>query len=216
VLDDNLTKIFGEVTWKYNIDELINKLHSTLNELINRNDLSVKITELSNELLETLEIIEDCTNCKDNAEKCNLYGIHKLINKIENCLAELEKEEQGKNYELNNNELSKIDFELNKKVLCESCKEKKIEKLTDKYGNEEIARFLHECKLNAYHYYKGYIRWIPFDEFKNIEYLVKGGFSEVHKATWIGYGYYYLDVVLKRIYNNSSDDKVVNILKEVK
>ena len=52
MLDNNLTKIFGEITWKYNIDELINKLHNTLNELTNRNDLSVKVTtELLNELL---------------------------------------------------------------------------------------------------------------------------------------------------------------------
>ena len=88
-----------------------------------------------------------------------------------------------------------------------------------------MARFLYyQCKLNAEYYYNDYyIRWIPFDEFKNIEYLAKGGFGEVHKATWI-YGYYddvkmkYKDtkVVLKRIYNNSSDDKIVDILKEVK
>ena len=95
------------------------------------------------------------------------------------------------------------------------------EKLTDKCGNEELAGFLYQCKLNAKHYF--YIRWIPFDEFKNIEYLAKGGFAEVHKATWIN-GYYNCDerkykdieVVLKRIYNNSSDDKIAEILKEVK
>ena len=96
-----------------------------------------------------------------------------------------------------------------------------MEKLTDKCGNEEIARFLYyQCKSK---YYNGdYIRWIPFDEFKNIEYLAKGGFGEVHKATWIGYynslkmKYEDRDVVLKRIYNNSSGDKIVDILKEVK
>ena len=67
-----------------------------------------------------------------------------------------------------------------------------------------------------------YIQRIPFNEFKNIKYLAKGGFGEVHKATW--FGYYYKDrrkykdrdVVLKRIYNNSSDDKIVDILNEVK
>ena len=96
-------------------------------------------------------------------------------------------------------------------------KEKKIEKLTDKCENKEIARFLYQCKLNAMHYYDGYIQWIPFDDFKNIKYLAEGGFGEVHKATWIN-SYYddEWDVVLKRIYNNSSDDKIVDILKEVK
>ena len=72
-------------------------------------------------------------------------------------------------------------------------------------------------------YYDRYIRWISFDEFKNIEYLAKGGFGEVHKATWIN-GYYNIEemkykdikVVLKRIYNNSSDGKIVDILNEVK
>src|SRR5207253_4222944 len=122
--------------------------------------------------------------------------------------------------------LSKIDFELNKKeILCEGCKRKKIEKLTDKYGNEGITRFLYyQHKPKGIYYYDEYIRWIPFDEFKNIKYLAKGGFGEIHKANWINYGYYntnemkyeHKDVVLKRIYNNSSDDKIVDILKEVK
>ena len=190
------------------VDELINKLYN-INELINRNDLSVKTAELSNELLETLKIIENCTSCKDK----KIDG-----NDLDKCLVELEKE-QGKKkediiYRLNN-ELNKIDFELNKKeILCESCKEKKIEKLTDKCGNEEIARFLYQCKLNAKYYNDGYIQWIPFDfdEFENIECLAKGSFGKVYKATWINGGYE--EVVLKRIYN--SNDKIVDILNEVK
>ena len=172
--------VFDFKTWKYKIDELINKLQNTLNKLINENDLSVKITNPSNELLETLKIIENCTSCKDE----KIDG-----NKLDKCLAELEKEEQIKKKEdtINglNDGLNKIDFELNKKVLCEGCKEKKVKKLTDKYGNEEMARLLYyQCKLNAKYYYNEYIQWIPFDEFKNIEYLAKGGFGEVHKTTW--------------------------------
>ena len=196
------------------IGELINKLQNTLNKLINENDLSIKTTKLLlNELLETLKIIENCTSCK--YEKIDGSCLDKF-------LAKLEKEDIiGRLF----NELNKIDFELNKKVLCKGCKGKKIGKLTDKYGNEEIARFLYyQCKLNAKYYDDGYIQWIPFDNFKNIEYLVKGGFSEVHKATRIKGGYYNMremkyegnEVVLKRIYNNSSDDKIVDILKEVK
>ena len=56
-------------------DELINKLCNTLNELINRNNLSVKTTELSNELFETLKMIE-------NMGKFNLDGFYKSANKI--------------------------------------------------------------------------------------------------------------------------------------
>ena len=111
---------------------------------------------------------------------------------------------------------------LNKEVLCEGCKGKEIRKLADICGNEEIAKFLYECRLNAKNH-NNYIQWIPFDEFKNIKYLAKGGFGEVHKTTWINchydiykMKYYGEEVVLKRIYNNSSDDKIVDILKEVK
>ena len=76
-----------------------------------------------------------------------------------------------------------------------------------------MARLLYECKLNSYYIY---IRWIPFNEFGNIEYLAKGGFGEVSKATW--FGNYDDDekereVVLKRLYN--SRDKILDILKEV-
>ena len=78
---------------------------------------------------------------------------------------------------------------------------KKIEKLTDECRNKEIAEFLYESRLNS-----KYIQWIPFDEFENIEYLAKGGFGEVHKATWINscYDYKDRDVVLKRIYNSNN------------
>ena len=219
VLKCNLSEIFGEITWKYKIDELINKSFDSLNVIIGKDYLiTVRTINLSNELLETLRIVENCTNCKDNREKWEEYNLdefHELIDEIEICLANLEEEqeEQGKNhmiYELNG-KLIEIDDELNKIILCESCKGKEIEKLTDKCGNEEIARLLYDCKPNADNYYY-YIRWIPFNEFKDIEYLAKGGFGEVYKATWIDG--YYRNVVLKRMYN--SCNKVSDILKEVK
>ena len=47
-------------------DKSINKSRNASNELINKSTTSlVKITELSNEILETLEIMENCTSCKD-------------------------------------------------------------------------------------------------------------------------------------------------------
>ena len=80
-----------------------------------------------------------------------------------------------------------------------------------------MARLIYQCKLTPYNI----IRWIPFNEFGNIEYLAKGGFGEVSKAKWIDhYIYSYVDdeykervVVLKRIYNSSNN--ILDILKEV-
>src|SRR5205823_4857630 len=116
--------------------------------------------------------------------------------------------------------LFEMNVRLNKEVLCEGCKE--VKKLTDKCGNREIAKFLYECRLSTKHHNDDYIRWIPFDEFKNIEYLAKSGFGEVYKAIWVNHRYYdheerkYKDreVVLERIHD--SNDKIVDILKEVK
>ena len=44
--------------------DAINKLINSLNELINKGDVNARIINLSNELLETLKIIENCTGCK--------------------------------------------------------------------------------------------------------------------------------------------------------
>ena len=187
------------VTLKYKIDGLIDRLHNTLNELIiNRNDLSVETIETIKTTIETLETIEDCANYKDKeVGRSDFYEFHNLINEI------------GKKYYLVEN-LFKMNVILNKEVLCESCKRKEIRKLADKCGNEEIAKFLYECRLNAKHH-NNYILWIPFDEFKNIEYLAKGDFGEVYKATCIDGDQ---EAVLGRIHN--SNDNIVDVLKEVK
>ena len=199
-------KLLG-VTLNYKIDGLISKLHNTLNKLmINRNYLSIKSIKTIETTTETLKTIEDCANYKDKEVGRNEFGeFHKLMNKIV----------IGKKYNLVEN-LFKMNIRLNTEVLCKGCKRKEIRKLADKCGNEEIAKFLYECRLNREQYYDDYTQWIPFNEFKNIEYLTKGGFGEVHKATWInGYcGYGNREVVLERIHN--SNDKTVDILKEVK
>ena len=70
----------------------------------------------------------------------------------------------------------------------------------------EIAKLLYKCRLNAKHH-NNCIRWIPFDEFKNIEYLARASFEEVDKTTWIKshhnvYKKKY-DVALKRVCNSN-------------
>ena len=88
--------------------------------------------------------------------------------------------------------------------------------------NDFLLVYRYDCNLLenllgvTLKYNDDYIRWIPFDKFKNIEYLTKGGFGEVHEATWIDGSQDYGDqeVVLERIHN--SNDKIVDILKEVK
>src|SRR6185295_6199726 len=123
--------------------DAINKL---LNELINKSDVTVGITNLSNELLETLKIIENCTSCKkDDINENDFDKFHELINKIESKKGE----EKNEIIERLGDELIEIDEKMNKEVLCERCKEKKKENLINKCGNEEMARLLYQCKLNS-------------------------------------------------------------------
>src|SRR5437660_11697662 len=114
--------------------------------------MSNKNNELKNEINKKLKIIKDCVNCKDKIRKKYSKEFHKLMSKMEKYLSELRKEEQGKKknhiFDKLINKLNKMDDKLNKKILCESCKEE-IEKLTDKCGNKEIARLLYQRKLNA-------------------------------------------------------------------
>src|SRR5207248_8851499 len=84
-----LSETFGEVTWKYKIDELMNKLQNSLNELINKG--YSETANLLSELLETLKTIEDCISCKDNMGKLNLDKFHERISEMESHLAKLEK-----------------------------------------------------------------------------------------------------------------------------
>src|SRR6185295_14209692 len=99
--------------------DAINKL---LNELINKSDVTVRITNLSNELLETLKIIENCK--KDDINENDFDKFHKLINKIKS--EKNEQKKKGRSYEMDG-ELICIDDLLNREVSCERCKEKKKE-----------------------------------------------------------------------------------------
>ncbi|RHZ89403.1 hypothetical protein Glove_15g4 [Diversispora epigaea] len=48
---------------------------------------------------------------------------------------------------------------------------------------KEIDEFIQQTQLKATKCVE-VIEWIPFDKFNNIEYLAKGGFGKVFKATW--------------------------------
>jgi hypothetical protein len=144
--DSNLPENLLGVTLKYKIDGLIDKLHNTLNKLmINRDNLPVKTIKTT---IETLKTIEDCASYKDKEVGRNSFDeFRKVINEIN---------KMGKKHDLVEN-LFKMNIRLNKEVLCEGCKRKEIRKLADKCGNEEIAKFLYECRLDRKWYYDDYI-----------------------------------------------------------
>ncbi|RHZ43808.1 hypothetical protein Glove_853g12 [Diversispora epigaea] len=58
-------------------------------------------------------------------------------------------------------------------------------------GNEKIDYFikktqLSDFKLNLFPHPEPqhFLKWVPFDNFLGVEYIAKGGFSQIYKATW--------------------------------
>src|SRR5437764_12366556 len=129
--------------------------------------LTARTIELSDKLIETLVIIDNCNSCRDNINADNEY--QESINEIEYYLAELEgKKEKEEIINELNYKLFEIDDELNSEILCNNCI-REIEILTNKCGSKEMAKFFcYEGNLYGVH-----VEWISFNEggLRNIEYL---------------------------------------------
>ena len=69
---------------------------------------------------------------------------------------------------------------------CNSCNAKRFQENFKNWtsGNDNIDKFIQHIQISANNRYK-VIEWIPYDRFKNIEYIAKGGFGIVYKAIWI-------------------------------
>jgi len=51
-------------------------------------------------------------------------------------------------------------------------------------GNKFIDKFIQESQQNAINESQ-ILEWIPYDRFKNVEYVDKGGFGIIYKAVWL-------------------------------
>ncbi|RIA99196.1 kinase-like domain-containing protein [Glomus cerebriforme] len=68
---------------------------------------------------------------------------------------------------------------------CQPCNSKRFQQDFNKWssGNKEIDEFIQNIQLNATHCTE-LLEWIPYNRFKNIKYLAKGGFGTVYSAEW--------------------------------
>ncbi|GES81595.1 kinase-like domain-containing protein [Rhizophagus clarus] len=66
---------------------------------------------------------------------------------------------------------------------CQSCNSKRLQKDFNKWtsGNKFIDKFIQDSQLKARNNYEA-LEWYPYNHFRNIKYLAKGGFSIVYKA----------------------------------
>ncbi|EXX55673.1 Kin1p [Rhizophagus irregularis DAOM 197198w] len=103
---------------------------------------------------------------------------------------------------------------------CQQCNTKRFQQDFSNWTskNEFIDKFIQEAQLNAKNSYE-ILEWIPYNKLSNINYYDKGGFSEIHKATWSNgpiYSWNFdkqqwnrqldYEVILKTLNNSSSLD----------
>src|SRR5581483_451821 len=69
---------------------------------------------------------------------------------------------------------------------CQNCNSKRFQQDFNKWtsGNEFIDKFIQDTQLKALDYDQA-IEWIPYNRFRNIQYLAQGGFSTIYKAIWL-------------------------------
>ncbi|RHZ86904.1 hypothetical protein Glove_42g53 [Diversispora epigaea] len=69
---------------------------------------------------------------------------------------------------------------------CEPCNSKHFQNDFNNWasGNDKIDKFIQDTQLNANNYWHA-IEWIPFDRFKDVKQIGKGGFGTIHYAGWI-------------------------------
>ncbi|CAB4431340.1 unnamed protein product [Rhizophagus irregularis] len=68
---------------------------------------------------------------------------------------------------------------------CQPCNAKRFKDNFKNWtsGNKDIDEFIQQSQLNAV-YYKKYLEWIPFENFKDITYITRGGFGKIYSAKW--------------------------------
>ncbi len=54
-----------------------------------------------------------------------------------------------------------------------------------KSENKVVDDFIRYTQINSNNLGVGIMEFVPYDQFKYIEFIAEGGFSKVYKATWI-------------------------------
>ncbi|GES83757.1 kinase-like domain-containing protein [Rhizophagus clarus] len=76
---------------------------------------------------------------------------------------------------------------------CQPCNAKRFSENFGNWtsGNKDIDELIQQSQLNAVYYTKC-LEWIPFENFENVTYVTRGGFSKIYSADWPeGYIHYW-------------------------
>ena len=68
--------------------------------------------------------------------------------------------------------------------ICHVCYKTKAVYKPKPSGNKVIDDFIKHTQINFVKK-EGKMEFVPYDQFKDIEFIAEGGFSKIYKATWI-------------------------------
>jgi hypothetical protein len=81
-------------------------------------------------------------------------------------------------------------------------------------GNNDIDNLIQKCQMETFDS-SSIVEWIPYNNFENIEYLTKGGFSEIYTAVWIDGGYYEWDFKKQQLTRHGRQNVALKELENV-
>src|SRR5204863_6551992 len=135
----------------------------------------------------------------------NFHKQHEI--KQQTVLADksLTENEKAEAMKINNETYDKNKVLLNKgtKRVCEICNQECLATLYCEYcvrnylkanfsnwtsGNDDIDNLIQKCQMETLDP-RTVVEWIPYNNLQNINYLTKGGCSEIYTADWINGGY---------------------------
>jgi len=81
-------------------------------------------------------------------------------------------------------------------------------------GNDDIDQLIQRCQMKSQRS-DSIVEWIPFNHFKDVRYLTRGGCSEIYSASWIVGAYYEWDSKEKRLKRSGTKEVVLKRLANV-
>src|SRR6185436_12357547 len=92
---------------------------------------------------------------------------------------------------------------------CKPCNSKHFQNDFNNWtsGNGKIDKFIQDAQLNAI-INLSVIEWIPYDRFKDVKQIGKGGFGTIHYARWIDGSIYNWDIENQQWERYSKDEEV--------
>src|SRR4030095_16364437 len=87
--------------------------------------------------------------------------------------------------------------------ICHICYKATKLKLSGNKIIDDFVRYTH-ITVNTSNSTSKKMKFVPYDQFKNVEFIAEGGFSKIYKAAWIGARKNGQYVVLKKL-NNSKN-----------